>query len=362
MRLIPARRPGAPWRLRRKGLALLAALAIAATLGAIALAGVFSSSETVPRAKQGMPAVSVRTLKALERIRRQTKQPPLYYLGLRYEGLPLVGVNRDPYVSLVYADCTMLELSTLSPACRRVVWVNLERPAPGEITTQGRCTFSNRTRGATVALFPGDGQTLRVFTKETTVYISSFSRSLRDELAAARALRGLNVRLAASEPLPSRDISRQLGRCRTPKQQTPLTRKQLYQEKMQRSWAIVSTSTLILPAPANLDNPSARQMFFAGVGTFPLLLRNEAARLGAVSPPADVADLQAKLIAELRAYADDVDLSLELIRSGAWHDKPTYMSKRKELDARFKRCSNAIGAIVTSFRKRGYVIAQEVVD
>lgn len=348
------------WRSRRNRFVLLGALVIATTLGALALDGVFSADETLPRAKQVQPAVSTKTLKALERVRHRTKQPPLYYLGLHFDGLPLVSVNDDEPVSLVYADCTTLELNTFDPACRRGLSVELWRPMQGEITTQGRCTFSGRVRGAAVALFPVSPHSLRVFTKATTVYISSLS--LKDNLAAARALRGLNVRLTPSEPLPARDVSRELGRCRTPKKQPPLTLKQRYQRQMQESWTLASALTLNLPDPTVLDNPSAGRAFLANVGTFPLLLRNEATRLSDVRPPAEVAGLQTKLIAELQAYADDVDLSIELIRSGAWHDKSTYLAKRKELEARVERHSEAIDAIVVSFRKHGYVIAQKTGD
>ena len=302
-----------------------------------------------------MPVVSTKTLKALERLSR-TKQTPLYYLGRHYNGLPLVGVNSSDPVTLIYADCSALELNTFSPRCRRAVEVELWRPIPGEISTQGRCTFSGRVRNATVALFPSNPQTLRVFARETTVHISA--KSLHDSLAAARALQGLNIRLTPSEPLPSRDVSRQLGRCRPPKKQPPLTPRQRYERQMQQSWTAASASELSLPGPANAaDSRAVAQSFVTNVRTFPLLLRNEATRLSGVRAPTAVVGLQAKLVSELRAYADDVDLALEIVRNGAWHDKPVYASKRKELEARFRRHSKAIIAIVTSFQTRGYVIA-----
>lgn len=360
MRRILPRWTIALWRSYRIRLALLAILVVAATLGALALAGVFSPNEASPRAKRGMPAVSAKTLKALARLSR-TKQTPLYYLGRHYNGLPLVGVYGSEPVSLIYADCSALELNTFSPRCRRAVEVELWRPIPGEISTQGRCTFSGRVRGATVALFPSNPQTLRVFARETTVYISS--SSLHDNLAAARALQGLNVRLTPSEPLPSRDVSRQLGRCRPPKEQPPLTPKQRYERQMQQAWTVESALELSLPNPAYAANGRAvAQSFIDSAGTFPLLLRNEATRLSGILPPAAVAGLQSKLVSELRAYADDADQALKIIRDGAWDDKPAYAAKRKELDTRFTLHSKAIIAIVTSFQKRGYVIARKPVD
>jgi hypothetical protein len=360
MRRILPNRANAHWRSHRNGLSLLVILVIAATLGTLALAGVFSN-EASPQTKQGVPAVSARTLKALERLSR-TKQPPLYYLGRYYKGLPLVGVDKsDPEVNLIYADCTMRELNTLDPRCRRRISVELWPPVPGEISTQGRCTFSGLVRNATAARFPSSPQTLRVFAKETTVDISA--KSLYESLAAARALQGLNVRLTPSEPLPSRDVSRQLGRCRPPKKQPPLTAKQRYEKQMLQSWTVESASELSLPDPAYAaDSRAVAQSFVTDVGTFPLLLRNEATRLSGVRAPTAVAGLQARLVSELRAYADDVDLALEIVRNGAWHDKPAYASKSKELEARFRRHSRAIIAIVTSFQTRGYVIALESGD
>ncbi|MGD0273700.1 MAG: hypothetical protein ABSB96_08230 [Gaiellaceae bacterium] len=363
MRRIFLPRVEALWRSRRNGFTLLAALAIATTLGALALAGTFSSSGRSPGSAHAKRAISAKTLRALEHA-RALKQPPLYYLGLRFDGLPLVYVESDSFlVTLTYADCSVIELNTLDPSCRRAIVIDLEQPAPGEITTQGRCTYSARVRRATVALFPVNPHSLRVFTKKTTVYISS--RSLRDDLAAARALQGLNVRLSPSESLPARDVQRQLGRCRVPRKRKrpPLTPKQRYQQEMQQSWTLGSAWVLSLPDLGRLaDNRSVEQTFLADAGTFPLLLRNEANRLSGVQPPADVVDLQSKLVAELRAYADDVNAALALVRSGAWHDTSTYRSEQKNLEARFARHSKEILAIVASFQKRGYVIAMKPGD
>jgi hypothetical protein len=216
-------------------------------------------------------------------------------------------------------------------------------------------------RNVTVALFPSNPQTLRVFTRKTTVYIRA--KSLHDSLAAARALQGLNVRLTPSQPLPPRDVSRQLGRCRPPKEQPPLTPKQRYERQMQQSWTAQSASELSLPNPAlAADSRAVAQSFVDGVGTFPFLLRNEATRLSGIRPPAAVAGLQSKLVSELRAYADDVDQALQIIRDGAWNDKPAYAAKRRELEARFRRHSKTIIAVITSFQKRGYVIARKPAD
>lgn len=347
-------------RSNRVWVTLLGVLVLAAILGSLALTGVFSSNETSPRVKQTHQAVSAKTLRALEGARRRPGQPPLYYLGLSFDGLPLIyAENVDSTATFTYADCSVREINTFDPSCRRVITIDLARPAPGEITTQGRCTYSSLVRGATTALFPVNPQSLRIFTRGSTIYVSS--RSLRDDLAAAQALRGLNVSLVPSQPLPARDVRAQLGHCRPAKKQPPLTAKQRYEQKMQQSWTLASASTVNLPDIAYADDRSMRA-FLASVDAFPPLLRNEAIRVSGVRPPTKVADLQAKLVTELRAYADDVDLLLEFMRSGAWRDKSTYASKRKELEARFERHSKTIVAIDASFRKRGYIVARKLED
>jgi hypothetical protein len=175
--------------LRRKWVwgGLLALLAIAATLGSLTLTGVFSSSS-----KSSRPGISARVVRVVDRIRRLSGQPPFYYLDLHYDGLHLVDAEApdpmDPSSSTTfgYADCTMRQLGTFDPACHRTLVIDLSRPERGEITIQGRCTYSTTVRGATAALFPVNPGSLRIFTKGTTIYVSS--RSLRESLAAARCV------------------------------------------------------------------------------------------------------------------------------------------------------------------------------
>jgi hypothetical protein len=281
---------------------------------------------------------------------------PIYYLGTSYRGMSLAYAGDDVPAGFVYADCTEVDLETYSLDCHHVVAVENWPPIPGEISTQGRCTFSTTIRGATAALFPVSPHTLRVFTRGTTIWINGDSR--RAELAAARALRGLNVKLAPGHRLPHRDVHAALGRCRPRKPAPPPTPEQRYERRMRSSWTIESASTISL-AELNPDAPDAEAVaneFLDEVGTFPLLLRNEAKRIELIAPPAPVTDLQAQLVTELRAYADDVDPMLELVRQGAWRDEQAFQPQRDAFEAASKQHSNQLLAIVRAFKANGYRI------
>jgi hypothetical protein len=195
-----------------------------------------------------------------------------------------------------------------------------------------------------------------VFTRGTTIWIGSDSR--RTALAAARALRGLNVKLGPGQRFPKRDVHKVLGRCRPPKPAPPPTPKQRYERRMRDSWTIQSASTISLagldPAAANPD--AIAKEFLDDVGTFPLLLRNEAKRIELISPPDPVRDLQTQLVAELRAYADDIDPMLELVRQGAWRDRQAFKPQREAFEASSKQHSERLLAIVSAFKAKGYKI------
>ena len=87
---------------------------------------------------------------------------PEYWLGARYDGLNLIHVESGSEAffssSLYYADCTWFETNTLSPRCHRLIEVDNDLPAPGEISTMGRCIFSTTVHGVTVATFPSTRQ------------------------------------------------------------------------------------------------------------------------------------------------------------------------------------------------------------
>ena len=302
------------------------------------------------------PPVSPDTLATLARM-KHSHALPIYYLGTHYQGMSLVFVEDDEPASFVYADCSLLDLETYGLDCHHVLTVDDWPPIPGEISTQGRCTFSTAIRGATAVLFPVNPHTLRVFTRGTTIWISSDSR--RSALAAARALSGLNVKLAAGQRFPHRDVHAALGRCRAPKPPPKPTAKQRYERRMRSSWTIGSASTISLAGldPHAPDADAAAADFVDEVGKFSLLLRNEATRIELITPPVPVSDLQAQLVAELRAYADDVDAMLELVRQGAWRDEQAFQPQRDAFETSSKQHAARLLAIVRAFKARGYTIA-----
>jgi hypothetical protein len=284
---------------------------------------------------------------------------PLYYLGLRWRGLTLVKVDRGSPTDLYYADCSADEVSVGGLACHSVVDIELWQPEPGEISTQGRCTFSTTVRGVTAALFPVNPHTLRVFTRRTSIEISAASRA--EMLGAAHDLRGLNIRIAAGAPLPPRDVSRQLGRCRAARvrAQPPQTAKQAYEQRMKGSFTAESASTLNLSVVNSLvANPRAiASGFLNDARTFSLLLRTEAQRLELIRPPREVAALHARLIRELRAYATEVDAVARVVRSGVWRNNATWPAAAQRLETRMDARAGAIVATVRIFAKRGYTIS-----
>jgi hypothetical protein len=281
---------------------------------------------------------------------------PIYYLGTTYRGMSLAYAEDDEPAGFVYADCSELDLETYSLDCHHFLVVEDWPPIPGEISTQGRCTFATTIRSATAAVFPGSPHALHVFTRGTTIWIGAESR--RAALAAARSLRGLNVKVAAGQRFPHRDVHAALGRCRPPRPAPPPTPKQRYERRMRNSWTIQSASTISLDGldPHAADPDAAAKELLDDVGTFPLLLRNEATRIELIAPPAAVSDLQAQLVAELRAYADDVDALLELVRQGAWRDAQAFQPQRDAFEAGSKQHSQQLLALVRAFKAKGYTI------
>jgi hypothetical protein len=307
------------------------------------------------------PPPSPEALAAVEHM-KHSHALPIYYLGTQYQGMSLVYAEDDVPAGFLYADCTEVDLETYSLDCHHDVVVYDWPPIPGEISTQGRCTFSTTIRGATAALFPVSPHTLHVFTRGTTIWIGSDSR--RTALAAARALRGLNVKVEPGQRFPHRDVHAALGRCRPPKPAPPPTPKQRYERRMRDSWTIQSASTISLAGldPAAADPDAIAKEFLEEVGTFPLLLRNEAKRIELITPPAAVGDLQTQLVAELRAYADDIDPMLELVRQGAWRDRQAFQPQRDAFEAASKQHSEQLLAIVDAFKALGYKIVSPPPD
>jgi hypothetical protein len=252
--------------------------------------------------------------------------------------------------TLLYADCTADEADTGSPKCRHVVEIEDGAPAPGEISTQGGCTFTARVQGATVALFRVNPTTLRVFLRGATVYVSAGSRAL--DLAATRALRGLNAHVLRSRPVS-------VGPCHAPppKPAVHLTAKQRYERAMKGSFTIASASALRMNIDRTEANPAAvAREFVRDARTFPMLLRNEALRVAAIHPPAAVAPLQRRLVAEVRTYAADVDSAVRLVRAGAWK-RADWNERQRKLEATFAGDAGRIAGTVRAFRRAGYAVA-----
>jgi hypothetical protein len=289
--------------------------------------------------------------RALTRLKRNRRQP-IFFLGRHYRGLSLVQVDTGPPegpVDLSYADCTSTELSTLGLDCHRDLHLEEWFPIPGEISTQGRCTFTTTIRGVTVARFPVNPQTLRFFARGTTVEITT--ARLPDELAAARALRGVNVTVPAGAPVAGRDVHRRLGRCRPPQHPTV---KQAYEAKMKSFFTVEYAFD-----PSGAPWRDAKQAASAqdDFRTHTLLLRHESERISAIKPPPAVADLQPKLAQLLRAYAVDLDRCVAALRAGDWKDDSKWGPESRRFAAQFRADAGAIDAVVNDFRKRGYHIA-----
>lgn len=280
---------------------------------------------------------------------------PAYWLGPRYDGLNLVYVESGSEAffksSLYYADCSYLQIGTLSPLCHRVIEVDNDVPTRGEISTMGRCIFSTTIHGVTVATFPVNRRTLRVFARDATIYVSSGSRA--ESLQAIAALKPLNGR-----PLARRDVSAALGTCEAPKpKRSPhLDAKQRYEQRMKGSFVADSTDPIVLDDFATAAAPKAvLESFVSDVGTDPALLRNEAARIADVRPPAAVAAEHARLVAELRAYASVLDDVLnEARRDGL--DEHRWRADRAALEPRIVAATLALERTIKAFQAQGYSI------
>jgi hypothetical protein len=148
---------------------------------------------------------------------------PLFNVGASFEGMPLTAVLRqrvtnpfDPevtrirpnYVSFIYGDCRPegetgcappLEIQ-ISPACGL-------RPSDIQLPAHGL----THVRGVPAAFYE-EGAKMIFATRRSTVAI--YGRSRHEVVRAARRLRGVNVRLAADEPLPAPAAETRAGAAR----------------------------------------------------------------------------------------------------------------------------------------------------
>jgi hypothetical protein len=286
----------------------------------------------------------------------KASRDPAYWLGPRYDRLNLVHVESGEEAffksSLYYADCSWLDVRSLSLRCHRILEVDNDVPTPGEISTMGRCIFSTSVHGVTVATFPVNPGDLRVFSRAATILVSSRSRS--ESLKAIAGLKPLNGR-----QLVHRDVSAALGTCKPPAPRRPVRQsaKKRYERRMKHSFFIESIAGINLSA---VDPLAARPKvildeFLSNGEAEPALLRNEADRIERIQPPAPVAAQQARLVEGLRAYATVLDDVLTDARRDGL-DEHAWAADRRVLQPQLAAAASAITRTVQVFRARGYSI------
>ena len=136
---------------------------------------------------------------------------PVFYPGESVNGHALTAVAHDPLgpmrkrqfsVGFLYGDCK-LPPGLAEGGCSLPVSVSNEPACSRNLAMYGGAFFGpvdkTHIRGATAAFFEG-GSRLEIQTGTTTVVIFAFSK--RKALAVARSLRGVNVPVSESDPLP----------------------------------------------------------------------------------------------------------------------------------------------------------------
>ena len=286
----------------------------------------------------------------------KASKDPAYWLGPRYDGLKLVYVESGDEAfftsSLYYADCSWFDLESLSRRCHRVVEVDNDVPAQGEISTMGRCIFATSIHGVTVATFPVNPGDLRVFARDATILVSARSRS--ESLHAIAALAPLN-----GHPLVHRDVSSALGTCKAPRPKPPLhlSAKQRYERRMKHAFFVESVHAIGLDAvdPVAAKPKVILDEFLNEAEVEPALLRNEADRIEKIRPPVAVAAQHARLVAQLRDYAGVVDEVLGAAKRDGL-DEQAWDSDRRVLQPKVASATAAIDGTIQSFKARGYSI------
>ena len=286
----------------------------------------------------------------------KASKTPSYWLGPRYDGLKLVYVESGDEAfftsSLYYSDCSWFDMNTLSPRCHRTIEVDNDVPTRGEISTMGRCIFATSVQGVTVATFPVNPEALRVFARGATILVSARTRS--ESLKAIAALKPLN-----GHPLVHRDVSAALGTCQAPPSppHVRLSAKQRYEQRMKGAFLIESIAQINLSAvsPTAAKPKLVLDDFLSALETEPALLRNEADRIEGIKPPAAVAAQHARLIAELRSYADVTDGVLSDARRDGL-DEHAWDTDRGALEPRISAAESAIIRTIEGFRARGYSV------
>ncbi|HEY6962572.1 MAG TPA: hypothetical protein VI408_11840 [Gaiellaceae bacterium] len=279
---------------------------------------------------------------------------PSYWLGTKYDGLKLVHVDSgaDAFFAseLYYADCSWLDVNSLSPKCHRVIEVDNDASAPGEISTMGRCIFSTRINGVTVATFPVNPGDLRVFAQSATPMVSSEKRAW--SLEAIAALKPLN-----GHPLAHRDVSTALGTCKAPPPKPPvhLTARQRYARRMKLAFAVAQSGGINLNAvdPTAARPKAVLEEFLAGSANVAPLLRNVADRTAKIAPPPDAAAPEAQLVTAMRHSADVVDeVRSDAKRDGL--DERAWSADRRDLRPKLGAAAAQVQRALRAYRAHGY--------
>jgi len=130
---------------------------------------------------------------------------PVYDAGDSVEGLPLVAELRRVggaanYVSFIYGDCVAVDDYGCAPPIEIQIWPACVRN-PSLYAGPGAPVGDKVTVRGVPAAFYEDGRRLEVQTGISTVVV--FGRTQADVVAAADALRGVNVPVRPSDDLPT---------------------------------------------------------------------------------------------------------------------------------------------------------------
>jgi hypothetical protein len=131
---------------------------------------------------------------------------PLYDAGSSVDGIPLTNVfhstgSASTFVSFLYGDCHASDDMGCAPSLEIQVWpACIRNPSLYKSSRPGALTpGTTSVRGVPAATFEG-GSRLEITTGTSTVVV--FARTPAVAMQVAGALRGVNLPVQASDPLP----------------------------------------------------------------------------------------------------------------------------------------------------------------
>ena len=180
----------------RKALILLSVIAVVGAVTGFALTRGGSADASAPDALRGN--FSMAQAQAFTNF-------PLYNAGSSLDGMPLAVFydtgGFSPSVSFLYGNCIATDDMGCSPPVQVQVWPACKRnPSLYESSRPGALTPEKTSVRGVPAAFFEDGDRLEIQTGISTVVI--FGRTRDEVLQVASALRGVNVPVQASQPLP----------------------------------------------------------------------------------------------------------------------------------------------------------------